>query len=140
MFSKRIIGIDYGRKRIGLACSDPLRITAQPLLTVILKSPEEAVNKTCMELSKHEVELVVVGLPLSLSGGAGGKMADEIRKFARGLEQRGYQIVLEDERFTSAEAEQTMRQAGKTVKQMRGKTDTIAAQLILQGYLDSLPK
>ena len=140
MFDKRIIGIDYGRRRIGVAYSDPLRITAQPLTTVLLKTEGEAVNRVCEVLAKEDVELVVVGLPVSLSGGTGGQMADEIRKFATGLEKRGYRVVFEDERFTSAEAMATMRRAGKKEKQMRGKTDVIAAQLILQGYLDSLPK
>ena len=140
MFDKRIIGIDYGRRRIGVAYSDPLRITAQPLTTVLLKTEGEAVNRVCEVLAKEDVELVVVGLPVSLSGGTGGQMADEIRKFATGLEKRGYRVVFEDERFTSVEAMATMRQAGKKEKQMRGKTDVIAAQLILQGYLDSLAK
>ncbi len=140
MFDKRIIGIDYGRRRIGVAYSDPLRITAQPLTTVLLKTEVEAVNRVCEVLAKEDVELVVVGLPVSLSGETGGQMADEIRKFAAGLEKRGYRVVFEDERFTSAEAMATMRLAGKREKQMRGKTDVIAAQLILQGYLDSLPK
>ncbi len=140
MFDKRIIGIDYGRRRIGVAYSDPLRITAQPLTTVLLKTEVEAVNRVCEVLAKEDVELVVVGLPVSLSGETGGQMADEIRKFAAGLEKRGYRVIFEDERFTSAEAMATMRLAGKREKQMRGKTDVIAAQLILQGYLDSLPK
>jgi putative Holliday junction resolvase len=140
VFTTRIIGIDYGRRRIGVAFSDPLRITAQPLTTVTVKSEGEAVRRVCEALAKEEVELIVVGLPVSLSGGTGGQMADEIRKFARGLEKQGYQVVFEDERFTSAEAMDVMRQAGKKEKQMRGKTDMIAAQLILQGYLDSQPK
>jgi putative holliday junction resolvase len=140
MFDKRIIGIDYGRRRIGVAYSDPLRITAQPLTTVLIKIEGEAINRVCEVLAKEDVELVVVGLPISLSGGTGGQMADEIRKFAVGMEKRGYRVVFEDERFTSAEAMATMRRAGKKEKQMRGKTDVIAAQLILQGYLDSLPK
>jgi putative Holliday junction resolvase len=140
VFDKRIIGIDYGRRRIGVAYSDPLRITAQPLTTVLLKTEVEAVNRVCEVLAKEDVELVVVGLPVSLSGETGGQMADEIRKFAAGLEKRGYRVIFEDERFTSAEAMATMRLAGKREKQMRGKTDVIAAQLILQGYLDSLPK
>lgn len=140
MFEKRIIGIDYGRKRIGVAYSDPLRITAQPLTTIVLKNEGEAVRRVCEVLAQEDVELVVVGLPVSLSGGTGGKMANEIRKFASVLEQRGYQVVFEDEGFTSTEAMDTMRLGGKKEKQMRGKTDIIAAQLILQGYLDAMPK
>ena len=137
MFAKRIIGIDYGRRRIGLACSDPLRIIAQPLATVTLKSAAEAVRKVCAALAGHEVELIVVGLPPALGKIKWGKMATEIREFAAGLEKRGYKVVFEDEGFTSREAMDAMRLAGKSEKQMRGKTDAIAAQLILQDYLDS---
>ncbi len=140
MFDKRIIGIDYGRRRIGLACSDPLRITAQPLTVIVLKSEGEAVKRVCDVLAGENVELLVVGLPVSLSGGTGGLMADEVRRFASGLEKRGYRVTFEDEQFTSAEAMATMRRAGKREKQMRGKTDLIAAQLILQAYLDRLPR
>jgi putative Holliday junction resolvase len=137
MYEKRIIGVDYGRKRIGIAYSDPLRITAQPLTTLTLKSPDEAVNRICGALAEFEVELIVIGLPVSLSGGKGGQMADEIRVFVSALEQRGYKTHLEDEAFTSQQAKDTLRMGGKSEKQMRGKLDTIAAQIILQDYLDS---
>lgn len=137
MFEKRIIGIDYGRKRIGIAYSDPLRITAQPLTTLNLKSPDEAANRVCDALANQDVELIVVGLPVSLSGGTGGQMADEVRRFVAALEQRGYKIHLEDEAFTSAQAKDTLRKSGKKEKQMRGKLDVVAAQIILQDYLDS---
>jgi putative Holliday junction resolvase len=137
VYTKRIIGIDYGRKRIGIAYSDPLRITAQPLTTLVLKSPAEAVKKVCAALVEHDVELVVVGLPVSISGASGGQMADEIRQFARGLQQHGYHVHLEDEAFTSQTAKGLMRQGGKSEKQMRGKIDALAAQIILQDYLNS---
>ena len=137
MYEKRIVGIDYGRKRIGVAYSDPLRITAQPLATIQLKSPTEAVNKICDALRDYDVELVVVGLPVSLSGGQGGQMVDEIREFVAALEKRGYKTHLEDEAFTSVQAKDAMRRGGKSEKQLRGKLDTIAAQIILQDYLDA---
>lgn len=137
MFEKRIIGIDYGRKRIGMACSDPLRLTAQPLNTVVLKTPAEAVNRVCEALAAYDVELVVIGIPMSLSGGKSGAMAEEVRSFVEGIAKRGYQTHLEDEAFTSQQAKDTLRKSGKKEKQMRGKLDTIAAQIILQDYLDS---
>ena len=140
MYAKRIIGIDYGRKRIGLACSDPLRITAQPLPTLTLKTQEDAATRVCQAIAQLEIELLVVGLPVSLTGETGGAMAKEIKKFARDLERNGYSTVLEDESFTSQEAMATLRLAGKKEKQMRGKTDSIAAQLILQDYLDAHQK
>ncbi len=137
MFEKRIIGIDYGRKRIGIAYSDPLRITAQPLATLTLRSPDEAANRVCAALADQDVELIVIGLPVSISGGKGGQMADEIRRFVAALEQRGYSTQLEDEAFTSQQAKETLRKGGKSERQMRGKLDSIAAQIILQDYLDS---
>ncbi len=137
MFEKRIIGIDYGRKRIGISYSDPLRLFAQPLTTIILKAPSEAVNRVCDALADYDVELIVIGIPVSLSGGQGGQMADEIRLFVQSLQQRGYQTHLEDEAFTSELAKDNLRHGGKKEKQMRGKLDVVAAQIILQDYLDS---
>jgi len=137
MFEKRIIGIDYGRKRIGIAYSDPMRLFAQPLTTLTLKSPSEAVNRVCDALAAYDVELIVIGIPLSLSGGQGGQMVNEIRAFVEGLQQRGFETHLEDEAFTSEVAKDTLRAGGKKEKQMRGKLDVVAAQIILQDYLDA---
>ncbi|MCK4857174.1 MAG: Holliday junction resolvase RuvX [candidate division Zixibacteria bacterium] len=135
MQEKRIIGIDYGRRRIGLSCSDRLRLTAQPLATIRVKSTGEIVGKICTVLADYEVELLVIGRPGSLSGG-GGQMADEVSRFAEQMKKRGYRVELVDERFSSREAQSVLRLAGKSEKQMRGKTDSIAAQLILQTWLD----
>lgn len=137
MFEKRIIGIDYGRKRIGIAYSDPMRLFAQPLTTLTLKSPSEAVNRVCDVLAEYDVELIVIGIPLSLSGGEGGQMVNEIRAFVEGLQQRGFKTHLEDEAFTSEVAKDKLRAGGKKEKQMRGKLDVVAAQIILQDYLDA---
>lgn len=137
MFERRIIGIDYGRKRIGIAYSDPMRLFAQPLTTLTLKSPSEAVNRVCDVLAEYDVELIVIGIPLSLSGGEGGQMVNEIRAFVEGLQQRGFKTHLEDEAFTSEVAKDKLRAGGKKEKQMRGKLDVVAAQIILQDYLDA---
>lgn len=137
MYEKRIIGIDYGRRRIGIAYSDPLRLTAQPLTTIVLKSPSDAAARVHQALLEFEVELVIVGLPVSLSGDRGGQMAEEIKLFARRIEEFGYRVRLEDERFTSSQAKDAMRSGGMSERQMRGKLDTIAAQLILQDFLNA---
>lgn len=136
VYEKRIIGIDFGTKRIGLACSDPMRVTAQPLPSITLAQPQEAVARVRNVLSKIDVELVVVGMPISLSGKANGQMAEQVKNFADGLRRAGYKVVLEDERFTSAEAKSTLRKVGKKERQMRGKLDSIAAQVILQDHLN----
>lgn len=137
VYEKRIIGIDYGRRRIGVACSDPLRLTAQPLATITLKSPSGAVPEVCKLLADYEVELVVVGLPMTISGERGGAMAEEVMRFAEGLRRRGYQVHLEDERYSTLEAAQRLRSVGKRAKQARAKVDVLAAQIILQDYLDA---
>jgi putative Holliday junction resolvase len=98
---------------------------------------EEAIRKIVEMLSDYDVELLVIGRPGSLSGG-GGQMAEEVEQFASKLAERGYKTHLIDERLSSREAERTMRMAGKSSKQMRGKLDSIAAQLILQKYMDAL--
>lgn len=135
MQETRVIGIDYGRRRIGMAASDLLRITAQPLPLVEIKDAAQAVNAVCKALAEYEVELIVVGRPGSLSGGA-GQMAEEVEKFALKLRERGYKVELVDERLSSRQAKAVMRSGGKREKQMKGKTDTLAAQLILQSWLD----
>ncbi len=136
IYDKRIIGIDYGTKRIGLASSDPLRVTAQPLTTITLAQPQEAVPRVRDALSELDVELIVVGIPITLAGERGGKTVELVKSFAEGLRKSGYKVVLEDERFTSAEAKTAMRKGGKSEKQMRGRLDAIAAQVILQDYLN----
>lgn len=137
MYERRIIGIDYGRRRIGIAYSDPLRMTAQPLATIVLKSPAEAAERVRQALLEFDVELVIIGLPVSLSGGSSGQMAEEIKIFARRIEEFGYRVRLEDERFTSSQAKDALRAGGKSERRMRGKLDAIAAQLILQDYLNA---
>jgi len=135
VFEKRIVGIDYGRKRIGLARSDPLRMTAQPLETVTAESPKGLFQKLLAVLATMEIELLIIGLPKSLSGG-GGAMAEEVTKFAENLQKEGYKVELVDERLSSKEVEKMMRMAGKSERDSRGKIDTVVAQLLLQTYLD----
>lgn len=137
MFESRIVGIDYGRRRIGLALSDPLRITAQPLMTLQVSSIADALAKVPAALAEYEIEMLVIGRPGSLSGG-GGQMAEEVEDFAKRLGKQGFKVELIDERLTSQQAKKAMRMAGKSEKQMRGKLDTVAAQLILQSYLDRM--
>jgi putative Holliday junction resolvase len=136
VYEKRIAAVDYGRRRIGLAVSDPLRITAQPLGTIEVKSTGEIVKRVCAALADYELELLLIGRPGSLSGG-GGQMAEEAERFAATMRKQGYEVQLIDERLSTREAKKLLRLTGQKEKQMRGKTDTLAAQLILQAYLDS---
>jgi putative Holliday junction resolvase len=135
VYEDRIVGIDYGRRRVGLSLSDPLRLTAQPLTTLTVTSMADAIAKVCRTLAEYEIALVVIGRPGSLSGG-GGQMAEEVEKFAGGLAKRGFAVELVDERLSSREAKRVLRMMGKSEREMRGRTDIVAAQLILQKYLD----
>jgi putative holliday junction resolvase len=135
---RRILGIDYGTKRIGIAVSDPLRIIAKGVRTV-QNSPRalEEITNICRE---YDPEKIVVGYPLTLNGDAGASV-QEVNKFIARLEAATHlEIVRVDERFTSVIAQQTLIDMGvkKKQRQMKGTIDMIAAALILQNYLDQL--
>jgi putative Holliday junction resolvase len=134
---KRILGVDYGSKRIGIAISDPLNIIARGL-KVLSNSPHALTEIKCLAL-EYEVELIVVGMPLNLKGERGQK-GDEVTLFVNEIKNAtGLEIVEWDERFSSHTAHQTLREMGvkKRQRQSKEKIDEMAAAIILQGYLDS---
>jgi putative holliday junction resolvase len=133
----RILGIDYGSVRIGLSLSDPLGIIAQPI---------EAYKNDAMfyfhlkHVTAHEnVSLIVVGMPYNLKGQKAQK-ADEVQKFIGQLQEKlCIEIVTWDERFTTTIADQTMLAMGtkKSERQKKdGRIDSMAAAVMLQGFLD----
>ena len=134
---KRVLGIDFGSVRVGVAVSDPLRIIAQSIGTF-------ANNATILDeivkcANEYDVGLVVVGMPYTLKGEKGTK-ADEVDKFIAMLKERLHvDVVSLDERFTSRIAQHTLIQMGTTKKQRRmnkGRVDAMASALILQSFLD----
>ena len=128
----RILAIDYGQKRIGLALSDELQLTAQPLQTLVRTNRRNDLRRLREIARKHEVRRVVVGHPVRLDGTA-GEMAQEAARFARRIQKElGLPVELADERLTSWEAEQ-MRAESK--KRNRRGVDEIAAAVILRDYL-----
>lgn len=132
----RIIGIDFGRKRTGLAVSDPLRIFASPLETVAAaKIIEYLQNYACTET----IKTIVMGYPLNMNGQHSEAAAD-IDAFLPQLKKAfpDVEIVLEDERFTSVLAHRAMIDGGMKYSQRRDKSsvDKISAAIILQSYLD----
>ncbi len=134
---KRILGIDYGTKRIGISLSDPLGITAQALESVI--NNERGWKRLHEILHDKEVNLIVVGMPLNLKGERAQK-AKEVELFVERLKQEaGADVVTWDERFTTAIAQQTLLQMGTKRKDRRerGRVDAMAAAIMLQGFLDS---
>lgn len=137
---KRLIGIDYGSKRIGIAMSDPLRIIACARQTVP-NSPTFILTIKKM-IQDFDVEAVIVGMPYNLKGEKSTK-AKEVDEFIKELKQHiNIDIVEWDERYTSSMAHETQIQMGvkKKQRQDKSKIDEMAAALILQSYLDSHPK
>ena len=134
---KRILGIDFGTKRIGIAVSDPLRIIATGV-TVLANTPG-AIAEIKRLAAEYDVATIVVGMPFNLKGEKGAK-AKEVDVFIQALERgTGCEIVAWDERFTSSTAHETLRTMGATRKQRQSKAkiDLMASALILQGYLDA---
>ncbi len=134
---KRILGIDFGAVRVGVAVSDPLRIIAQSVGAFINNA---GIIDTIVEIAcRYDVGLVVIGMPFTLKGEKGMK-AEEVDKFISRLKEKlSVDVVPWDERFTSRVARQTLVQMGTTKKQRRtdkGKVDAMASALILQSFLD----
>ena len=134
----RILAIDFGRKRTGLAVTDPLRITANPLITIPTHTLEAWLTEY---FSKETVDEVVIGHPYQMNGGDSESMQyiqpfiNRFRKVFPNMPLKEY-----DERFTSVIAHQAMIAGGMKKKQRQDKSvvDKIAACIILEGYLDSL--
>lgn len=133
----RIMAIDFGSRRIGLAVSDPMRIIAQGLKTI--ENTDESVDDIVGLLSEYSVSEIVVGNPLLLSG-KGSMTSDDVDRFVTSLSAKtDVKIVMIDERFTSVMAHKAMIEMGlnRKKRQNKAKVDEIAAAILLQGYLDS---
>ena len=132
----RILCLDYGRRRVGVAVSDPLGLTAQPVETWTGVSREKLLERICALIEEMGVEKIVLGLPLTLKGER-GDMAQEVERFASELHHRGgIPVTLWDERFTSVQARRIIRQKGEKPSRKKEEIDLIAAVLLLQNYLD----
>lgn len=134
----RVLGIDHGDRHLGLALSDPLLITAQPLGAYTLSGNEAADRAYFRELvSRHEVEEVVVGFPLRMDGSEGSRV-EKTRRFAAWLEKAtGKRVVFMDERLTTQQAQGLMREGKKGPLRLKKKReDELAAVIILSTYLE----
>jgi putative holliday junction resolvase len=133
----RVLGVDHGTKRVGLAVSDPMRATAQPLDVVTGTGSRDLLDRVADAVAEWDAEEIVVGLPLHMDGTEGAS-AEAARRFAGALRERtGLPVVLWDERLSSVEAERDMRSAGVTAKGQRGSVDKVAAALVLRSYLEA---
>ena len=135
----RLLGIDYGRKRLGLALSDEGGVLASPLPAYrragALADDIAFLRRLVEEWS---VGTIVIGLPINMDGST-GEMAEEVTRFAARIEgEIGLPIVPIDERLTSVEAERALIEGGISRRKRKGLRDSLAAVLILQGYLDRL--
>jgi putative Holliday junction resolvase len=131
----RILGIDLGTRRVGLALTDPLRTFASPLTTLTFvseKSLAEEIMKLC---AQRDVELIVIGMPYEGDGSEGDGCARS-RRIQRRLEAYGFRTVLHDETWTSRDAEAVLRGVGKNRRNAKEAVDMIAASLILRDYLE----
>jgi len=132
----RIIGIDYGERRVGVAISDPLGSIALGVCTLQVTGMNNAVTQVAEICKEKEAESVVVGMPLNMNGSV-GEMAELVEKFIDKLGKKiEIPIITSDERLSSAMVERTLLDADMSRNKRKGVIDKLAAQVILQGYLD----
>jgi len=130
----RVLGIDPGGKRTGLAISDPLGITAQGLDTLVEGNEQKVEDHIVSLIDRYGVEKIVIGMPLSM-GGKEIEPSRRSRSLKKRLEKRrDIEVIFADERMTSLESERVLRKGGKVRK--KENVDRLAAVLILQSYLD----
>jgi putative Holliday junction resolvase len=133
----RVLGLDVGARRIGIAVSDPLGITAQGLETLHRKNKKYDLNYFYRLIREYDIKEIVVGLPLRMSG-AEGIQAEKIHAFAADLHKHfKLPVHLWDERLTSAEANRLLRETDLSIEKRGQAVDRMAAILILQGWMES---
>ena len=133
---RRVLGIDFGQARIGVAVSDELGMLAHPLETIPGARLDAAAKRIAQLAREKDAEQVVLGMPRHLNGEMGAAAA-EVIAFAERL--RGLlpcPLIMWDERLTTTAAHRVLRDSGRKTRQTRGVVDQVAAQMILQGYLD----
>ena len=134
---KRALGIDHGEARIGLAISDDLGMLAHPLETIHIKTVPDPLARIAEIVTRDQIGMIVLGLPRNMNG-TYGPASEKVKEFAEKLRAKvPCEIKLWDERLTSVAAQRSLHEAGRNVKNSREVIDQVAAQLILQGWLDS---
>jgi putative Holliday junction resolvase len=131
----KILGVDVGEKRIGLAISDEMQMIARELGVVPVAEFSSQLKSI---LEKEDVSKIVVGRPRNLSGDLGPQAA-RVEEFARKeIEPLGKEVIWEDETLTSTKAEEELKNSGATPEEIKNKLDAVAARIILQSYLGGL--
>ena len=137
---KRLIGLDYGEARTGLAVSDLLRITAQGVTSINHKSDKELLDKLAPYIEEYTPEKIIIGLPINMNATVGARV-EKTKKFIKKLKDR-FQIEVEtiDERLTTVSSYKTMTELGVKTSKKKNIVDMMSAVLILQMYLDKNQK
>jgi putative Holliday junction resolvase len=134
----RILALDLGKKRIGLAISDPLGITAQGLPNLVRARKRTDLAALQQLVRERQVGLILMGNPINMRGDEGRQSA-WVREFAHALEKRtGLPVKLWDERLTTVEANRVLRSSGISIEKRAAAVDRLSAVILLQSYLDSL--
>ena len=132
----RMMGLDVGDRRIGVALSDPLGITAQRLALLERRKTSADVEAVSALAKQHAVRVIVIGLPLTLRGEI-GPQAKKVEAFAEALRRKtAVPVELVDERLTTVQGERALRETGASRQKRKATIDQVAAQLILQQFLD----
>ncbi len=133
----RLLGLDIGRRRIGIALSDPSGLLASPSEVLELRGRQEGQDEVAALVEEHQVVRVVVGLPL-LMDGTEGEESRWVRAWTERLRQRlAVPVVLWDERLSTVAAERALLESGMRRERRKQRRDAVAAALILQSYLDA---
>ena len=134
----RILGIDYGERRMGLAISDPMGIIAKPLRVLDRERTPDYISEILDIAAAQDIHKIVVGLPLTLKGGYSSQ-TKVVQDFIHKLRQTGkISVVHIDERLSSVAAERSLQEQGVKTGHEKGRVDETAAAIILQEYLDSM--
>ena len=133
----RIMAMDYGDVRTGIAVSDPLGLLAGETFVITQRDPVALADAVAAEAAARQASTLVLGLPRNMDGSEGPR-AEKSRAMKDLLEARGLTVVLWDERRTTVDAHRILRDNGKKEKKHRPIVDAVAAALILEGYLGSL--
>lgn len=132
---ERILGIDFGDRRVGLAVSDLLGITAQPIGFIVIDGANDAVFKITPYIKEYDIKKIVLGLPKNMNGDE-GERAEKTRRFGEKLKSAfNIEVHYFDERLTTVYADHTLNALNVKGKKKTGKKDALSAVLILQGYM-----
>jgi putative Holliday junction resolvase len=133
----RILGVDHGDRRIGIAISDPMPLIATPLKTLAVVDQAQAIADLNQIIKENNIEVVVIGLPLGMKGQE-TKQTLHVKKFSKALAATGVEIIMEDERLSSLSAKKILQEKNISIRDNKGLIDQTAATVILQQYLDKI--